>query len=115
MINQEGKIIYQFTFYEIFSFFIFLVFLAFFAGLISIQVYENSSVIIVQNELLNSQIQELIVLKKQLAQKTANLEVELHTVEEKHKSNNIEAITIFVVVFCATAFVVCLSSIIIFR
>ena len=112
MINQEGKIIYQFTFYEIFSFFIFL---AFFAGLISIQVYENSSVIIVQNELLKSQIQELIVLKKQLAQKTANLEVELHTVEAKHKSNNIEAITIFVVVFCATAFVVCLNSIIIFR
>jgi hypothetical protein len=112
MINQEGKIIYQFTLYEIFSFFIFL---AFFAGLTFIQVYENSSVIIVQNELLNSQIQELIVLKKQLAQKTANLEVELHTVEEKHKSNNIEAITIFVVVFCATAFVVCLNSIIIFR
>lgn len=115
MIRHDGKIIYQFTKQEIYSFFIFLVLLAFFAGLICIQVSEKNSAMIVQNELLNSQIKELLVLKKQLAQKTANLEVKLNTVEEEYKYNNTLGISTFVFVVCTTTFVVCLTSIIIFR
>ena len=115
MLNKEGKRIYQLSFYQIYSFFIFLTLVAFFAVLISIQVLDNNSSLIIQNELLSSQIEEVLVLKKELAQKTANLEVKLNTAEKELKTSSIDDISRLFVVVWLTSIVVVLCAQVICR